>query len=312
MLLPTYNERENLPLMVALLVKAFEETVRGGPHAVSARAFCCIQSARDFFFFPGGRTVLHLGVARPLPVAPTARLLTLSSVSFVPVPMRCTPPPSACLPVVIPCGVVQDEAFEIVIIDDASPDGTGAVARRLQALYPPHTITLAPRPGKLGLGSSYTHGLRHAAGNYIFILDADLSHHPKFIPAFVAAQRAGGHDIISGTRYADGGGVAGWSLRRKLVSRVANYVAGVLLSPGVSDLTGSFRLYKRDVFEALMGVVVSRGYVFQMEVVVRAVKAGWSVGEVPITFVDRLYGESKLGGMEVVLYLEGLWMLFWA
>lgn len=230
-LLPTYNERENLPLMVALLVKAFEET---------------------------------------------------------------------------------DEAFEIVIIDDASPDGTGAVARRLQALYPPHTITLAPRPGKLGLGSSYTHGLRHAAGNYIFILDADLSHHPKFIPAFVAAQRAGGHDIISGTRYADGGGVAGWSLRRKLVSRVANYVAGVLLSPGVSDLTGSFRLYKRDVFEALMGVVVSRGYVFQMEVVVRAVKAGWSVGEVPITFVDRLYGESKLGGMEVVLYLEGLWMLFWA
>lgn len=187
---------------------------------------------------------------------------------------------------------MQGEAFEIVIIDDASPDGTGAVARRLQALYPPDTITLAPRPGKLGLGSSYTHGLAHAAGNYIFILDADLSHHPKFIPAFVAALRAGGHDIISGTRYAAGGGVAGWSLRRKLVSRVANYVAGVLLSPGVSDLTGSFRLYKRDVFEALMGVVVSRGYVFQMEVVVRAVKAGWSVGEVPITFVDRLYGES--------------------
>lgn len=148
-LLPTYNERENLPLMVALLVKAFEET---------------------------------------------------------------------------------GEAFEIVIIDDASPDGTGAVARRLQALYPPDTITLAPRPGKLGLGSSYTHGLAHAAGNYIFILDADLSHHPKFIPAFVAALRAGGHDIISGTRYAAGGGVAGWSLRRKLVSRVANYVAGVLLS----------------------------------------------------------------------------------
>lgn len=154
--------------------------------------------------------------------------------------------------------------------------------------------------------------MKHAAGNFIFILDADLSHHPKFIPAFVAAQRAGGHDIISGTRYAAGGGVAGWSLRRKLVSRVANYVAGVLLSPRVSDLTGSFRLYKRDVFEALMEVVVSRGYVFQMEVVVRAVKAGWSVGEVPITFVDRLYGESKLGGMEVVLYLEGLWMLFWA
>lgn len=233
----------------------------------------------------------------------------------VPARLCLPPPPTTCLPPPLhpnPCGVAQGEAFEIVIIDDASPDGTGAVARRLQALYPPHTITLAPRPGKLGLGSSYTHGLAHAAGNYIFILDADLSHHPKFIPAFVAAARAGGHDIVSGTRYAAGGGVAGWSLRRKLVSRVANYVAGVLLSPGVSDLTGSFRLYKRDVFESLMGVVVSRGYVFQMEVVVRAVKAGWSVAEVPITFVDRLYGESKLGGMEVVLYLEGLWMLFWA
>lgn len=92
-LLPTYNERENLPLMVALLVKAFEETVRGDPHAVSARAFRCIQAARDFFFFPCGRTVLHLWVARPLSIAAIARLLTLSSVSFVPLPMRCNPPP---------------------------------------------------------------------------------------------------------------------------------------------------------------------------------------------------------------------------
>jgi len=85
----------------------------------------------------------------------------------------------------------------------------------------------------------------------------------------------------------------------------------VLLSPGMSDLTGSYRLRKRAVFEQLMGVVVCRRYVFQVEAVVRAVKAGWSVGEVPITFVDRPDGESKLREMEVVLYLDGLWMLFW-
>jgi len=105
--------------------------------------------------------------------------------------------------------------------------------------------------------------------------------------------------------------VHGWDFRRKLTSRVANFLAQTLLSPKASDLTGSFRLYKREVLEQVMESVVSRGYVFQMEVLVRARQQGASIGEVPITFVDRLYGESKLGAGEIVEYLKGLWGLFW-
>ena len=100
--------------------------------------------------------------------------------------------------------------------------------------------------------------------------------------------------------------MSGWDLRRKLTSRVANFLAAALLSPGVSDLTGSFRLYTRAAITAVMQDVQSSGYVFQMEIIVRAKQRGLQVQEVPITFVDRVYGESKLGGMEVVQYLTGL------
>jgi dolichol-phosphate mannosyltransferase len=115
---------------------------------------------------------------------------------------------------------------------------------------------------------------------------------------------------VSGTRYLPGGGVYGWDLKRKLISRVANFLATVMLNPGASDLTGSFRLYKKPVLQAAMAAVKSRGYVFQMEVIVRCRQQGASVGEVPITFVDRVYGESKMGGGEIVQYLGGLWTLF--
>lgn len=115
---------------------------------------------------------------------------------------------------------------------------------------------------------------------------------------------------MSGTRYLPGGGVYGWDVKRKLTSRGANILASVLLSPNASDLTGSFRLYKRSVVEPVMRAVKSKGYTFQMEVLVRARELNLTVGEVPITFVDRIYGESKLGAMEIVGYLKGLWTLF--
>jgi dolichol-phosphate mannosyltransferase len=123
-------------------------------------------------------------------------------------------------------------------------------------------------------------------------------------------QKLYGSDVVTGTRYVNGGGVHGWDLFRKLTSRVANYLAAVLLSPGVSDLTGSFRLYKRAVIEHVMNEVQSVGYVFQMEVIVRCKSLGYTVDEVPITFVDRLYGSSKFGGGEIVQYLKGLLQLF--
>ncbi|KAJ3331959.1 dolichol-P-mannose synthesis [Blyttiomyces sp. JEL0837] len=228
-LLPTYNERENLPIITWMLVKAFEE----------------------------------------------AKL-----------------------------------DFEVIIIDDNSPDGTLEIAKQLQKVFGEQRIVLRPRAGKLGLGTAYVHGIQNATGDFVFIMDADMSHHPKFIPDFVRKQREGNYDVVTGTRYALGGGVHGWNLRRKLTSRVANFLADTLLTPGVSDLTGSFRLYKKDKLARMISATKSKGYVFQMEMMVRARQMGFKIGEVPITFVDRVFGESKLGAEEIVGYLKGLWNLF--
>ena len=232
-------------------------------------------------------------------------------------------------------------SFEVIVIDDASPDGTGAVAEDLQRIYGADKLILAPRAGKLGLGTAYVHGLQKARGDFIIIMDADMSHHPKFIPQFIEAQAKSGCDIVTGTRYALGGSVYGWDLRRKLTSRVANYLATVALNPRVSDLTGSFRLYKREALGGIVKHVRSKGYVFQMEIIVRARELGYTIDEVcaqhhhhsaslfahsyrshaavhlpvaaqvPITFVDRVYGVSKLGNAEILAYLKGLWSLMW-
>lgn len=119
-----------------------------------------------------------------------------------------------------------------------------------------------------------------------------------------------GADLVTGTRYLPGGGVYGWDLNRKMTSRVANFMAACLLNPTASDLTGSFRLYKKSVLEKIMPLVKSRGYVFQMEIITRAQYMGYHIEEVPITFPDRIFGESKLGANEIVSYLKGLMDLF--
>ena len=117
-------------------------------------------------------------------------------------------------------------------------------------------------------------------------------------------------DLVTGTRYQAGGGVYGWDLNRKMTSRVANYLAATLLNPQASDLTGSFRLYKKEVLKKIMPMVKARGYVFQMEIITRAQYLGHTIEEVPITFPDRIFGESKLGANEIVSYLRGLVDLF--
>ncbi|KAJ9668043.1 dolichol-P-mannose synthesis [Coniosporium apollinis] len=201
--------------------------------------------------------------------------------------------------------------WELIIVDDGSPDGTQEVARQLQRAYSPSRILLKPRAGKLGLGTAYVHGLQFATGNFVIIMDADFSHHPKFIAEMIRLQKSKNYDIVTGTRYAGDGGVYGWDLKRKLVSRGANLFADTLLRPGVSDLTGSFRLYKKEVLTRVIGSTESKGYTFQMEMMVRAKAMGYSVAEVPISFVDRVYGESKLGGDEIVEYAKGvlnLWL----
>lgn len=162
----------------------------------------------------------------------------------------------------------------------------------------------------MGLGSAYIHGLQFSRGDRILIMDADLSHHPKFIDQMVLRQKESDADVVTGTRYALGGSVYGWDWKRKLTSRVANFLASVSLWPGVSDLTGSFRLYRRDVLQKLVKSCVTKGYTFQMEMMVRARQHGFSVEEIPISFVDRFFGESKLGASELAGYLQGLWTLF--
>lgn len=189
---------------------------------------------------------------------------------------------------------------------------------------------LRPREKKLGLGTAYIHGIAHATGNFVIIMDADLSHHvlffhkfilsiylnfvqffqPKFIPKFIEEQQKKDYDVVSGTRYRGNGAVYGWDLKRKIISRTANYITQLLLRPGASDLTGSFRLYKKPVLEQLVKSCESKGYVFQMELIIRARQHGYTIGEVPITFVDRLYGESKLGGSEIVQFAKALLYMF--
>ncbi|CAN6487141.1 unnamed protein product [Victoria cruziana] len=191
---------------------------------------------------------------------------------------------------------LKDFDFEIIIVDDGSPDGTQDVVKQLQQVYGEEHILLRPRPRKLGLGTAYFHGMKSASGDFVVIMDADLSHHPKYLPSFIRKQMETGASIVTGTRYVQGGGVHGWTLMRKLTSRGANVLAQTLLWPGVSDLTGSF----------------SKGYVFQMEMIVQASRKGHHIEEVPITFVDRVYGSSKLGGSEIVEYLKGLVYLFFA
>ncbi|XP_048592757.1 dolichol-phosphate mannosyltransferase subunit 1 isoform X1 [Brassica napus] len=202
--------------------------------------------------------------------------------------------------------IISDVDFEIIVVDDGSPDGTQEIVKQLQHLYGEDRILLRARAKKLGLGTAYIHGLKHATGDFVVIMDADLSHHPKYLPSFIKKQLETNASIVTGTRYVKGGGVHGWNLMRKLTSRGANVLAQTLLWPGVSDLTGSFRLYKKSVLEDVISSCVSKGYVFQMEMIVRATRKGYHIEEVPITFVDRVFGTSKLGGSEIVEYLKGL------
>lgn len=198
----------------------------------------------------------------------------------------------------------------VLVVDDASPDGTGDVADELARNDA--RVHVMHRPGKRGLGTAYIEGflrgLEAAQGyEYFFEMDADLSHDPHYLPAFFDAF-AGGADVVLGSRNVPGGGVVGWGLGRHILSKGGSLYSRVILGADVNDLTTGFKGYRKRALTAIdLPSIRSNGYSFQIETTYRALLAGMRVVEVPIVFVDRRAGESK---MDRRIFLEAVLMVW--
>ena len=201
-------------------------------------------------------------------------------------------------------GEVLPEDSRILVIDDNSPDGTGEIADQLAAER--GDVEVLHRPRKEGLGPAYLAGFRRALGlgaDLVLEMDCDFSHDPADVPRLVAA--ADGADVVLGSRYVPGGGTKNWGALRRVVSRGGSLYAQVLLGLRVRDLTGGFKCYRRAVLETIdLDAIKSKGYAFQIETTYRAIRAGFRVAEVPIVFVDRQVGGSKMSNSIV---LEAIW-----
>ncbi len=188
---------------------------------------------------------------------------------------------------------------DVLVVDDNSPDGTGELADRLAAADP--RIHVLHRAGKLGLGTAILTGMRYAVerGYDLYVsMDADFSHHPRYLPALLAGMRR--HDVMLGSRYVAGGGTANWPLSRRVMSGGVNAVVRLLMRIPARDTSGGYRCYRvaRLPFADLRRLL-SHGYSFQEEVLYRCHRAGCHIGETPITFEDRRAGSSKVDPREV-------------
>lgn len=199
-------------------------------------------------------------------------------------------------PMVRALGGVLDTARDgVLVIDDNSPDGTGEIADRLAAELP--WVEVLHRPRKEGLGAAYVAGFRRAlaaGAELVLEMDCDFSHDPLEVHALIAACEADA-DLALGSRYVPGGATANWGLARRVVSRGGSLYARLVLGVGVRDLTGGFKCFRRAVLEAIdLDAVTARGYAFQVEMTYRALRRGFRVVELPIVFVDRVAGGSKM------------------
>jgi dolichol-phosphate mannosyltransferase len=196
--------------------------------------------------------------------------------------------------------------YTILVVDDSSPDGTGAVAEAIARELP--AVEVLHRPEKTGLGHAYLAGFARAlagGAELLVEMDADFSHDPRYLGSLLAAARTA--DLVLGSRYVDGGGVRDWGLLRRLISRGGGLYARTILGVDVHDLTGGFKCIRREVLEAIdLASVRSEGYVFQIEVTYRALLAGFTVQEVPIVFCDRRAGTSK---MSARIAAEAMWLV---
>jgi dolichol-phosphate mannosyltransferase len=200
--------------------------------------------------------------------------------------------------------VLGDQGVSVLVIDDSSPDGTGELADRL-ARELPH-VQVLHRERKEGLGPAYLAGFRRALADgaeLILEMDCDFSHDPADVQRLLAATSDA--DLALGSRYVPGGAVGNWGLLRRAISAGGSLYARLLLGVGVRDLTGGFKCYRREVLETIdLDAISSKGYAFQIETTYRALRAGFRVVEVPIRFVDREVGGSKMSRRIV---LEAIW-----
>ncbi|MEZ5076220.1 MAG: polyprenol monophosphomannose synthase [Solirubrobacterales bacterium] len=185
-------------------------------------------------------------------------------------------------------------AAHILIVDDNSPDGTGAIADRLATQHA--EVSVLHRPQKEGLGPAYIAGFRHALENgagLVLEMDSDFSHDPAYLPRLLEAARRA--DLVIGSRYVPGGGIADWGPLRRVISRGGCLYARLVLGLRVDDLTGGFKCFRREVLEAIdLDSVGTHGYAFQVELTYRTMRLGFAVVEVPILFRDRRAGSSKM------------------
>ncbi len=206
--------------------------------------------------------------------------------------------------------ILELPRFRVLVVDDSSPDGTAGVVERLAGADP--RVELLLRPGKQGLGTAYVAGFRRAlaeGADYIFEMDADFSHDPRYLPRLLEAAEQR-YDLALGSRYVAGGGTTDWGFTRQLISRGGNLYARAVLGLPVMDATGGFRCYRRRVLAALdLGAIQSNGYSFQIELVYRTLRAGFQIGEVPIIFPDRRVGKSKMSRRIVLEALITVWRL---
>ncbi|MGB0385337.1 MAG: glycosyltransferase [Ardenticatenaceae bacterium] len=209
----------------------------------------------------------------------------------------------------IPQILAQDRCLEVLVVDDNSPDGTGQIADKMAVREP--RIHVLHHTRKEGLGPAYVAGFKWAlayGADLIFEMDADLSHHPKYLPAFLRAIEDS--DMVLGSRYVKGGGTQNWPLSRQLISQGGSLYARAILGVNVRDLTGGFKCFRRQVLETInLDGIQANGYGFQVELTYRALQAGFRISEIPITFVDREHGESKMTSGIALEAISLMWKL---
>jgi dolichol-phosphate mannosyltransferase len=216
------------------------------------------------------------------------------------------------LPRLVPLILAQDPRIEILVVDDASPDGTGQLADDLARDQP--RLHVLHRPGKLGLGTAYIAGFKWGLANdfeYLFEMDADFSHDPAHLPTFLDAIED--FDVVLGSRYLHGRvTVVNWPMGRLLLSYFANIYARYVTGVAIADLTGGFKCFRREVLASIpLDDVESNGYAFQIEMSFRAWRRNFRLGEIPIMFVDRDIGESKMSRSIVWEAVWRVWRLRW-